>query len=183
MKAWLLDVFTGIEHLRLAEVPDPAPQAGEVVLEVLYAALNPADRYLAVRQYPAKPPLPHILGRDGIGRVAQLGSGVSGLALGDRRSILRGDVGVNRAGTFAQRVAVPTDNLVSVPENWSEQEGAGATLVYLTAYQALTLWGPLPANTVLLPCNWPKLWGTPSSPCRGARRSAGVCQNWAQPTY
>jgi NADPH2:quinone reductase len=47
MKAWLLDQFTGIDAIRVAEVPDPAPQRGEVLLEVQYAALNPADRYLA----------------------------------------------------------------------------------------------------------------------------------------
>jgi len=75
MKAWLLDDLTGIDGLRLTEVPDPVPGAGEVILEVHFAALNPADRYLAERQYPAKPPLPHILGRDGIGSVLEVGSG------------------------------------------------------------------------------------------------------------
>lgn len=150
MKAWLLDDLTGLDKLRLAEAPDPAPQAGEVILEVRYAALNPADRYLAERQYPAKPALPHILGRDGMGTVAQLGSGVSGVSIGDRRAVLRGEVGGNRPGTFAQRVAVPADNLVEIPAGWSDQESAGATLVYLTAYQALTMWGPLPPSAVVL---------------------------------
>ena len=120
------------------------------MLEVHYAALNPADRYLAEGQYPAKPPLPHILGRDGVGTVVQLGAGVSGMRIGDLRVILRGDVGVNRAGTFAERVSVPEAHLVEVPAGWSEQESAGATLVYLTAYQALTMWGPLPPSAVVL---------------------------------
>jgi len=57
MKAWLLDDLKGIETLRLADVPDPVPLPGQVVLEVHYAGLNPADRYLAERQYPAKPAL------------------------------------------------------------------------------------------------------------------------------
>jgi NADPH2:quinone reductase len=150
MKAWLLDDFTGVDHLRLAEVADSVPKVGEVILEVHYAALNPADRYLAERQYPAKPTLPHILGRDGVGTVTELGPGVSGVQVGDRRSVLRGEVGVNRSGTFAQRVAVPAENLVETPANWTEQESAGATLVYLTAYQALTMWGPLSDSTVML---------------------------------
>src|SRR5690349_6060416 len=48
MRAWLLPDFTGIDTLRLAtDAADPAPGAGEVVLDVLFAALNPADRYLA----------------------------------------------------------------------------------------------------------------------------------------
>ncbi|HLH55135.1 MAG TPA: zinc-binding alcohol dehydrogenase family protein [Verrucomicrobiae bacterium] len=150
MRAWLLDQQTGIEHLRLAEVPDAVLKPGDALLEVRYAALNPADRYLAEKQYPAKPPLPHILGRDAIGRVLQVQGNTTGVKAGDRRAILRGDVGVERWGSFAQKVAVPVDNLVEVPESWSEEESAGATLVYLTAYQALTTWGPLPEGAVVL---------------------------------
>src|ERR1051326_4486420 len=133
MKAWLLDAFTGVESLRLADVPDPAPGPGEFVLGLHYAALNPADRYLAERLYPAKPQLPHILGRDGMGTVVQVGHEIRGLREGERRMLLRGDAGANKPGTFAERVAVPADALVEVPVGWSEQEAAGATLVYLTA--------------------------------------------------
>ena len=136
--------------MRMADVPDPVAQEHEAVLEVRYAALNPADRYLSEGQYPAKPPLPHVLGRDAMGTVVQVGPGTSDLRVGDRRAILRGDVGVNRAGTFAQRVSVPEAHLVEVPDGWSEQESAGATLVYLTAYQALTMWGPLLPSAVVL---------------------------------
>jgi NADPH2:quinone reductase len=150
MKAWLLDDYTGIDHLRLGEAAEPLPQSGEAILELRYVALNPADRYLAEGQYPAKPPLPHILGRDGMGTVVQVGSGVGDIRVGDRRAILRGEVGVERAGTFAERVAVPVQNLVEIPTGWTEEEAAGATLVYLTAYQALTTWGPLPVPAVVL---------------------------------
>jgi len=145
-----MDDYSGVENLRLAEMPEPHPQAGEVVLELRYAALNPADRYLAERQYPAKPKLPHILGRDGLGTVAEIGAGVAGLKIGDRRAVLRGDVGGNRPGTFAEAVALPAENLVEVPGVWSDAEAAGATLVYLTAYQALTMWGELPSGSVVL---------------------------------
>jgi len=145
-----MDDFKGIGGLRLAEVPDPAPQRDEVILQVHYSALNPADRYLAENLYPAKPRLPHILGRDGMGTVVEVGSGVGDVRVGDRRTILRGEVGINQPGTFAQRVAVPAQNLVEVPAGWSEPEAAGATLVYLTAYQALTMWGPLPPSATVL---------------------------------
>ena len=150
MKAWLLRDLTGIDALELTDVPEPVAQSGEVILQLHFAALNPADRYLAERQYPAKPALPHILGRDGVGTIAQLGPGVSGVRVGERRSILRGDIGVNRAGTFAERVAVPVESLVESPVDWTEQEAAGATLVYLTAYQALTMWGPLSPQSMVL---------------------------------
>ena len=150
MQAWLMDDYKGIAGLRLADAPDPVPQPDEVILRVHYAALNPADAYLAENQYPAKPRLPHILGRDGVGTVVAVGSGVKDVRVGDRRAILRSELGINQPGTFAQRVAVPTESLVELPAGWTEPEAAGATLVYLTAHQALTMWGPLPPSAVVL---------------------------------
>ncbi len=150
MKAWLIDDLTGIDRLRLAEAPDPVAGPGQVLVEVRYAGLNPADRYLAERQYPANPPLPHILGRDAMGTVASVGDGVAGLRIGDRVAVLRGEAGVNEPGTFAERVAVPADYVVPVPQGWSDEQAAGATLVYLTAWQALTQWGELPPGIVLI---------------------------------
>ena len=150
MRAWLLDDLNGIEHLRLADVAEPVLRSGEAMVELSYAALNPADRYLAEKQYPGKPPLPHVLGRDGIGRVIQVDSEAEDIRIGDKRALLRGDVGVNRWGTFAERVAVPVDNLVETPPEWTDEQSAGATLVYLTAYQALTMWGPLPESALVL---------------------------------
>ncbi len=135
--------YKGIEGLTLGEAPEPVAREGEEILRVRYAALNPADRYLAERLYPARPTLPHILGRDAVG-YPQSG------ARARRQVVLRGPVGVDRPGTFAERVAVPRENLVDAPEEWSDQEAAGATLVYLTAYQALTMWGPLPERAWVL---------------------------------
>src|SRR5438477_11735079 len=114
MKAWLLDDFKGIGQLRLADAADPVAQSGEAIVQLHYAALNPADRYLAEGQYPAKPTLPHILGRDGLGTVVEVGPDVSGVRIGERRAILRGEVGVNKPGTFAELVAVPVQNLIEV---------------------------------------------------------------------
>jgi NADPH2:quinone reductase len=130
----------GVEKLHIADVADPIPAAGEVVLRMLFAALNPADRYLAENQYPAKPVLPHILGRDGIGIVESIGEGVSGIQRSDKLVIVRSEVGVNRPGTFAQKTAVPVESLVKPPAHWTDEQSAGAMLVYLTAYQALTQW-------------------------------------------
>src|SRR5438552_12698811 len=119
MKAWLLDGFTGIEHLRLANAPDPVAQSGEAILKVHYAALNPADRYLAEGQYPAKPNLPHILGRDGMGTISDVGPSVEGLRIGQKMSVLRGEVGISKPGTFAEKVSVPVESLVEIPEGWT----------------------------------------------------------------
>ena len=63
MKAWLLKEQTGIDAMELGEFADPVAGPGEAVLDLQYAALNPADRYLAEGMYPARPNLPHILGQ------------------------------------------------------------------------------------------------------------------------
>jgi NADPH2:quinone reductase len=94
--------------------------------------------------------MPHIIGRDGIGRVISVGVGVTQFKVGDRALILRSEIGVSRAGTFAEKVAVPVESLVLPPQGWSDEQAAGAPLVYLTAYQALTQWEDLPAASVVL---------------------------------
>ena len=151
MKAWLLDeIGDGIDRLRLAEVPDPAPQASEVVLEVKFAALNPADRYLAEGLYPAKPALPHILGRDGMGVVSQVGLGITDVKAGTKMLLLRGPIGIDRPGMLAEKCAVPFESLAPIPEGWSDQESAGAATVLLTAHQAIYHWSDLPQPAVIL---------------------------------
>lgn len=154
MRAWLMDSYDGVEKLRLGEAPDPQPGPGEVLLRVRFAALNPADAFLAQAMYPAKPALPHILGRDGVGEVAAVGSGVSNVRIGDTVGILRCDVGVDVWGTLAEKVVVPAASVAPPPAGWSLEQTAGAPLVYLTAWQALTQWSdppaPPPAGSVLL---------------------------------
>src|SRR3990167_4989884 len=140
MRAWLMDSYAGIDALKMGEVADPKPGPGEVVLGVRFAALNPADAFLAQALYPAKPPLPHILGRDGVGVVLEAHPSVTNLRAGDAVGILRGDVGVEKWGTLAEQVVVSADRLVPIPRGWSAEEMAGAPLVFLTAWQALTQW-------------------------------------------
>lgn len=154
MRAWLMDGYEGVERLRLGEVPDPQPGPAHVLLRVRYAALNPADAFLARKMYPAKPPLPHILGRDGVGDVTAMGSGVGNVRPGETVGILRCDVGVEMWGMLAEKVVVPVECVTRIPPGWSLEEMAGAPLVFLTAWQALTQWSdppaPPPAGSILL---------------------------------
>jgi NADPH2:quinone reductase len=154
MRAWLMDSFQGVEKLRRGEVADPQPGPGQVLLKVQFAALNPADAFLAQALYPAKPSLPHILGRDGVGEIVALGAGVTTARVGEMVGILRGNMGVEAWGTLAEKVVVPTSNIVPVPTGWSPEEMAAGPLVLLTAWQALTQWSdppaPPPENSVLL---------------------------------
>jgi NADPH2:quinone reductase len=149
-----MDGFEGVDALRLGEVPDPRPGHGEVVLAIRTSALNPADAFLARGLYPARPSLPHILGRDGAGDVTAVGPGAGRVREGDVMGILRCRAGVETWGTFAERVAVPAESLAPVPSGWSADEMAAAPLVFLTAWQALTQWShppaPPPAGAVVL---------------------------------
>ncbi len=154
MRAWLMDSYDGVEKLRFDEVPDPQPGPGQVVLKMKFAALNPADAFLAQALYPAKPKLPHVLGRDGVGEIVALGAGVKNLQLGQIAGILRGENGVETWGTLAEKTVVDSALLVAVPTGWSLREVAGAPLVFLTAWQALTQWSdpaaPPASGSVLL---------------------------------
>ena len=154
MRAWFLDSYDGVDSMRLGETPDPKPGPEEVLIRLRFAALNPADAFLAQAMYPAKPAFPHILGRDGVGEVAAAGSGVSSVKLGDTVGILRCDVGVEAWGTLAEKVVVPAVSIALPPAGWSLEQTAGAALVYLTAWQALTQWAqpsaPEPSGNVLV---------------------------------
>ncbi|HUO10238.1 MAG TPA: zinc-binding dehydrogenase [Phycisphaerae bacterium] len=154
MRAWMLPGLMGVESMKVEEVADPVAGEGEVVIAVEFAALNPADRYLAMGQYPARPAFPHVLGRDGIGKVVAVGKGVSGIREGDVRLIMRSEVGVARWGTLAEKVAVEARYTAEVPSGWTHEEAAAAPLVYITAWQALTQWGDgkalSPGTTVLV---------------------------------
>jgi NADPH2:quinone reductase len=154
MRAWVIDGFEGVEKIRLAEINEPQCGKGEVTLHIRFAALNPADAFLAKGQYPARPPMPHVLGRDGVGDVVAVGPGVDHMHVGDTVGILRCDVGVTVWGTLAERTVVPAASVARIPPGWSLEETAGAPLVFLTAWQALTQWSappaPPPAGTVLL---------------------------------
>jgi len=149
-----MDGYDGVDRLRLGETQDPAPGPNQILLRLQFAALNPADAFLAQAMYPAKPAMPHILGRDGAGEVLAVGPGVTNVRAGDTVGILRCDVGVEVWGTLAEKVVVPAESVARPPQGWSLEQMAAAPLVYLTAWQALTQWrdppAPLPPGSVLL---------------------------------
>jgi NADPH2:quinone reductase len=145
MRAWLMNSYEGVEKLQLSEVPDPQAGPGELLLRMRFAALNPADAFLAQAMYPAKPPLPHILGRDGVGDVLAVGPGVDNIRVGDTVGILRCDVGVATWGTLAEKTVVSAASVAPVPRGWTLEEMACTPLAFLTAWQALTQWSDPPA--------------------------------------
>lgn len=150
MRAWRFHAFGKLENLSMEDIDLPEPGAGEVLLRVERAALNPADRYMVLGQYPKPGPLPFAVGRDASGTVERALSG-GRFQRGDRVALLRSDLGVSRTGTLAEYVAVPEESLAPLPDGWSLEEGAAGPLVHLTAYQALVdRGGLLPGEIVLV---------------------------------
>ena len=84
MKAIRVHEFGGPEVLKLEDVPDLQAGAGQVVVRVKAAGVNPYDTYMRQGTYAVKPPLPYTPGSDAAGTVDSVGEGVEGFAPGDR---------------------------------------------------------------------------------------------------
>lgn len=100
----------GPEALVWAEVPDPVPGEGEVLVEVVASAVNRADllqRQGAYNPPPGSSPYP---GLECAGRITALGTGVSGWSVGDEVCALLA------GGGYAEQVVVPVGQLLPVPE-------------------------------------------------------------------
>lgn len=150
MKAWRFHEFGSVNNLQLEEMPEPQPEAGEVLVRLDYAALNPADAFLIIGRYPGAGKLPLVVGRDGCGTIEIPVQG-GRFKQGDRVVLLRSQIGVSRNGTLAECVTVPEECLAPLPAGWTPREGAGAALVHLTAWRALFEEGHLqPGGRVLI---------------------------------
>ena len=136
MQAILVREFGGPEVLQLAEVPDPTPAAGQVLVRVHAVGVNPYDTYMRTGNYATKPPLPYIPGADGAGVIEAVGPGVDGLSVGAR--VFFGGTVTNKAyGAYAQKVLCEPGQLHSLPESLSFAQGAGVGVPYVTAWRAL----------------------------------------------
>ena len=102
MRAWRFNEFGDIANFKLGEYPVPEPSAGEVLIDLRYAALNPADRLLVEGRYPGAGDLPLTVGRDGSGAVLKALDG-SAFSVGDSVVVLRSEVGITRQGTLAKQ--------------------------------------------------------------------------------
>jgi NADPH2:quinone reductase len=121
MKAIVIPRFGGPEVLRLQEVADPAPQAGELLVRVQAAGVNFADVMMAQGGYPGTPAPPLIAGREFAGQVEGSGERVMGYA---------------QRGGFAEKIAAPRNLLWPQPLGWSAPEAAAFPVNYFTAYLA-----------------------------------------------
>ena len=157
--------------ISVENVEDPVPQSGEVLVELRSAALNHLDIWVRKGRGSEDFTKPKILGSDGSGVIIDKGNDVQGIEIDDEVIInpalscgkcefcLRGQqsecasfgiVGLVRPGTFAEKVALPVENVQPKPAHLSFDEAAALPLSYVTAWRMLMTRGELKASDTIL---------------------------------
>ena len=169
MKAVFFDEHGG--DIQYGELPAPTPGPDEVLVELEAVSLNRTE-LITWEGWPGlELEMPHVPGADGAGRVAEIGSQVTGFAVGDRVMInpslfcgecdfcLAGQenlctswrlLGEHAPGTFRELIALPERNLLKMPQDFNAATAAAAALVYLTAWHSLISRGQLNAGESVL---------------------------------
>ena len=132
MKAIRVPEFGGPEVLRLEDVPEPRPAAGQVVVCVRAVGVNPVDTYIRGGAHAVRPQLPYTPGLDAAGEVVAVGEGVGRFSVG-RRVYTAGSL----SGTYAELALCEESQCHPLPERVLFTEGAGVNTPYATAYRAL----------------------------------------------
>lgn len=167
MKGFGFAAHGGPERLDFVEIATPSLGPGDVRIDVAAASFNRLDRFV-LAGIPGVPiELPHVLGSDAAGRVAEVGSGVSDLPKGTRvlanPGIWDGTcpecragvecacrqfriLGEHTQGSVTQQVVLPRRNIHAIPEGLSFESAAAAPLVFQTAWRALRTVGAVAAG-------------------------------------
>lgn len=132
-------------QLAWLDVPDITLNPGEVIIEVAAAGLNRADLLQAAGHYPPPPGASEILGMEVSGRIAEVAPGVQGWQPGDEVCALLA------GGGYAERVAVPAQQVMPIPSGVSLHHAAGLPEVAATVWSNLVMTAHLqPGQLVLL---------------------------------
>lgn len=165
MRIYELRDTTGLNALTLAERKDPVPGPEDVLIQMRAAALNYRDLLVMKGLYSTEMRLPLIPVSDGVGNVIAVGEKVTRVKPGDRvagifaPNWLSGEPpgapaglgGPGMDGVLAQRVVLPQDGVVHVPEHLTDGEAATLPCAAVTAWSALMVRGTLkPGETVLV---------------------------------
>ncbi|MDE3155792.1 MAG: NADPH:quinone reductase [Acidobacteriota bacterium] len=149
MKAIRVHQFGGPEVLKLEEVPDPKPGAGEVLVRVHAAGVNPVDTYIRAGAYARKPVPPYVPGADAAGIVEAVGAGVTTVTPGARVYVI--GAADEWKGTYAGLVVCRPEQVFPLPDRISFAQGTALGVPCATAYRALFQRGHgLPAEIVLV---------------------------------
>src|SRR6476661_8948709 len=151
-KAVQFDSYGGVDVLEVRQVPRAVPQAGEVLVAVKAAGINPSEAVIRsgalADQFPAT--FPSGQGSDLAGVVAELGSGADGFAVGDEV------IGFSmRRSSHAEYVTVPANQLTAKPSEVSWEVAGSLFVAGATAYSAVRAVRLAPG---------PRSWASPGPP-------------------
>jgi NADPH2:quinone reductase len=132
MKAIQVQEFGGPEVLKLQELPTPKPGAGQVLVRVHAAGVNPYDTYMRAGAYAIKPALPYTPGSDAAGAIEAIGQGATKVKVGDRVYTAQ-----TVTGAYAEYALALESQVHKLPEKISFAQGAAVHVPYGTAYHAL----------------------------------------------
>jgi putative PIG3 family NAD(P)H quinone oxidoreductase len=144
MRAVVVDQPGEPDAMRLADVPDPRPAAGEVLLRVHATAVNRADLLQRRGFYPPPPGASEILGLEASGEVELAGEGVTGWRSGDPACALLA------GGGYAEKVAVPAGQLMPPPPGMDLVTAAAVPEAFITAHDNLVTRGRLERGETVL---------------------------------
>ena len=151
MRAYAAKAYGGPEVMALADMPDPEPGKGEVVVAVKASSVNPVDWKLrsgAMRLFTGSR-FPKVYGCDVAGVVHKLGAGVTGWSAGD--SVYGySPIMFRRPGAHAEQVAMEANRLRRLPAGLTFEQAAALPVAALTAHNGLRQCGPLAGKAVIV---------------------------------
>ena len=134
MKAVVIHAPGAPEQLVMADVPEPDPGPGEVLVDVVFAGCNWADTQIRTGIYPHARTYPLVLGLEIAGTVSKLGPGVTGVRIGERVAAF-----LEQGGAYAEKAVVAANMLMRLPDDIPFDVGAALTVQPLTGYQRTIL--------------------------------------------
>ncbi|WP_455923375.1 quinone oxidoreductase family protein [Pseudomonas putida] len=132
MKALQFNRTGDLAHLQVVDLPTPVPAAGQVLVEVKAAGLNPSDVKNVLGRFPYTT-LPRVPGRDFAGVVIEGPQHLLGQAVWGTGS----DLGFKHDGSHAQYLTVPADGVALKPQHLSFTQAASLGVPYTTAWDAV----------------------------------------------
>lgn len=148
MKAVRIHEYGGPEVLVYEDVPRPEPKAGQVLVRVAAATVNPIDVAVREDRFPTPKQPPKIIGSDGAGVVEEVGADVTTVKPGDE--VFFSGLGVGSEGSYAEYAVIHETQAVPVPAGLSPTDAAALGMVFPTAYYALVRRGALQAGETVL---------------------------------
>ena len=144
MHAWLCENPTGVDALTWKELPNPTPNADEVLIEIKAASLNFPDLLIVQNKYQMKPPLPFVPGSEYAGVIKAVGVGVKNLVVGQHVACLTG------TGGFATHTIAPATLCMPLPAEFPFVDAAAFIMIYATSHHALVDRAQLKAGETVL---------------------------------